>query len=83
MNERKKKMLYNSINRGCKEVELLLSEFALTELSHMSNDDLNEYETLLQMNDCDLYNKFIDIFNNLDKAHGVLKKIIAFNTELR
>ncbi len=51
----KKRLLYRSVHRGCKETDILLGEFAQSELENLSETELRDYETLLEVNDVDIY----------------------------
>lgn len=50
-----KKLLYQSCNRGCKETDLIIGQFAKLHLKKMSNYELKNFEKILQMNDADIY----------------------------
>jgi succinate dehydrogenase flavin-adding protein (antitoxin of CptAB toxin-antitoxin module) len=49
-----KKLMYQSKNRGCKETDILLGDFADACLLDMSAQELTEYESILSQNDCDI-----------------------------
>lgn len=50
-----KKLLYQSCNRGCKETDLIIGQFAKLNLDKMSAYELKTFEEILQMNDADIY----------------------------
>lgn len=50
----RKKLLYRSLHRGCKETDLLLGQFAEKHISNMSDEDLEEWNTILNQNDSDI-----------------------------
>ncbi len=50
-----KKLLYQSCNRGCKETDLIIGQFAKLNLDKMSNSELTLFEEILHMNDADIY----------------------------
>jgi antitoxin CptB len=52
---RLKRLRMRSMRRGIKEMDLILSRFADAELHQLSAQELDEYETLLNENDQDLY----------------------------
>lgn len=52
---RLKRMTMRSWRRGTKEMDLILGPYADAHLSHMSDDALALYDTLLAQNDQDLY----------------------------
>lgn len=51
----RKKLLYRASYRGFKEADLLIGGFAKAHLGAMSESELAEFETLLTLNDRDLY----------------------------
>lgn len=52
---RLKRLKMRSIRRGIKEMDMILSVFAETDLAGLNAPDLDVYETLLDENDHDLY----------------------------
>lgn len=50
-----KKLLYQSCNRGCKETDLIIGQFAKLNLHKMNACELKTFEEILQMNDADIY----------------------------
>ncbi|MCZ6886560.1 MAG: succinate dehydrogenase assembly factor 2 [Rickettsia endosymbiont of Ixodes persulcatus] len=55
-NSFKKRLLYRSKNRGCKEMDYILGSFAEKYLSLMDEKKLESYALILDQNDNDLYN---------------------------
>ena len=51
----RKKLLYVSKMRGCKENDLILGQFAEEHLLEMSDTDLKIYEQILELPDADIY----------------------------
>lgn len=51
----KKKLLYQSQNRGCKETDLIIGSFTKKHIDTMNNEDLQELQTILKINDTDFY----------------------------
>ncbi|MCC2646304.1 MAG: succinate dehydrogenase assembly factor 2 [Rickettsiaceae bacterium] len=49
-----KRLIYRSKNRGCKENDLLLGNFAEQELYNLSDDDLEVYQLFIEENDNDI-----------------------------
>jgi antitoxin CptB len=58
MNKLRKRLLYQSTYRGSKEMDILLARFAEDKLDSLSEEELLEYEALLQEEDVDLYKWF-------------------------
>jgi succinate dehydrogenase flavin-adding protein (antitoxin of CptAB toxin-antitoxin module) len=50
-----KKLLYQSCNRGCKETDLIIGQFAKLNLDKMADDELKTFENILHLNDADIY----------------------------
>jgi antitoxin CptB len=68
-NSLQKKLLYRSKNRGCKEMDYILSSFAEKYLFLMDEKKLKSYTLILDQNDNDLYTwitKKSSIPSNLD-----------------
>ena len=57
---RKKRALYRSIYRGCKETDILLGRFARNDIDNMNENDLSLYEEILNMGENDIYNYLIE-----------------------
>lgn len=53
---RRKQILYRAHYRGFREADLILGGFAKENVPTMSGEELSEFETLLALNDHDLYN---------------------------
>jgi antitoxin CptB len=51
-----KKLLYRSCNRGCKENDILLGDFARRNIEHLTTQELELYEDLLNETDTDIFN---------------------------
>jgi antitoxin CptB len=50
-----KKLLYQSCNRGCKETDLIIGEFAKENLYKMTDEEINLFSEILQLSDADIY----------------------------
>lgn len=62
INNRKKlfkKLLFQSYNLGCKEINLIIGQFAKIYLSKLSNSDLRDFEQILQIDDMILYEWYV------------------------
>jgi antitoxin CptB len=51
-----KRNIYKSIHRGCKENDILIGEFAKSELEKLSKTELLIYESFLEEDDLEIYN---------------------------
>ena len=74
-----KRLKYRSLNRGCKELDLIIGDFASFHLGGMSLQELLEYQQILDLNDYYFYNYLLNAINRMpDDAGIVMKKIIDF-----
>ena len=55
MDARRKRLLYRSNYRGFKEADILLGGFAKAHVKTLSDDELTQFETLLENKDHDIY----------------------------
>ena len=55
----KKKILYRSVHRGTKEMDLLLGNFVKKYVNFLNEDELCELETLLNIDDEVLYKWYL------------------------
>jgi len=53
--QRQRRLRMRSARRGTKEMDLILGPFAQARLAQMPEEDLADYEALLEENDQDLY----------------------------
>lgn len=73
----RKKLLYRSLHRGCKETDLLLGKFATKNIQNMSQEDLLEWEKVLDQTDSDIVSwviRGVDVPAHLQS--DVMKKLI-------
>lgn len=74
----RKKLLYRSLHRGCKETDLLLGQFATKHIPNMSQEDLLEWDKILNQTDSDIVSwimKRADAPPHLQSE--VMRKLIA------
>ncbi len=55
LDDRRKRLLFRSWHRGTREMDLILGRFADAEIAVLSDDELTEFERLLEVPDPDLY----------------------------
>src|SRR6476659_9558563 len=55
LDDRRKRLLFRCWHRGTREMDLILGRFADAEIASLSDAELTELETLLEVNDPDLY----------------------------
>lgn len=52
---RLKRLLYQSIHRGCKETDMILGDFATAYLNTLSPEEIDIYEQFINEKDWDIY----------------------------
>ena len=52
---RRKRLLYQSLHRGCKETDMILGNFAIAHLDKLSDDEIDLYENFINEKDWDIY----------------------------
>ncbi|WP_333826072.1 FAD assembly factor SdhE [Pinisolibacter sp.] len=55
LDARRKKALYRSWHRGTKEMDFVMGHFADAHIAGLSDADLDDYETLLDVSDRELF----------------------------
>ena len=60
----KKKIIYRSMHRGTKEMDLLLGNFVKKYINKLSNIELRDLEKLLIIEDEVIYNWYFEINSN-------------------
>jgi antitoxin CptB len=53
---RRKRLIYRAWHRGTREMDLILGSFADKNVAGFSSAELDEFESLIQLQDPDLYN---------------------------
>lgn len=56
LDKRRKKIAYRSWYRGCKETDKILGNYARENIDNLSNEDLDLFEVILELDDKDIYN---------------------------
>lgn len=56
LEKKKKRVIFRSKYRGCKETDLIFGKFTDHHLSQMDKDEIDMYESFLEENDSDIYN---------------------------
>ncbi|WDM85470.1 succinate dehydrogenase assembly factor 2 [Ehrlichia sp. JZT12] len=77
---KRKKLLYRSLHRGCKEMDIILGNFALHHIYLLSPEDVHEYEKIINISDHQLY-RYITGEESvpLSLDSNVMSNIINFN----
>lgn len=82
LDERRKKLLFRSWHRGMREMDYVLGTFANEAIETMSNDELSQFEILMQLPDPDMYKWLsgsVEVPANLNTP--VVQRIRAFHLE--
>lgn len=75
----KKKILYQSTHRGCKEGDFVLGEFGKANINKLSQTELDEFENLLKLDDTQILNWITGKEKTPDEFKEIVKKIAEFN----
>jgi antitoxin CptB len=55
LDDRRKRLLFRCWHRGTREMDLILGRFADAEIANLSDDELDQFEHLMEVPDPDLY----------------------------
>lgn len=58
--DRIKKLIYRSWHRGCKETDILLGDFAKSSLHNLSDQEISDFEKLVEEDDALIYDVLTD-----------------------
>lgn len=56
LDDRRKKMIFRSWHRGTREADLLIGSFAKEHIPNFSEEQLNQFEAIMERSDPDIYN---------------------------
>ncbi|MAT23243.1 MAG: succinate dehydrogenase assembly factor 2 [Rhodobiaceae bacterium] len=75
-NEFQNRLIYRSWHRGTKELDLILGNFISENIEVMSDDEIREFEALLNSEDPDIYKWIVKFETPNDKyLNGIIIKI--------
>ena len=75
-NEFQSRLIYRSWHRGTKELDLILGNFISENIDVMSDDEIREFEALLNSEDPDIYKWIVKFETPNDKyLNGIIIKI--------
>ena len=80
LDDRRKKLLFRSWHRGMREMDYVLGTYANHAIADMSDDELSQFELLMQLPDPDMYKWLsgsIEVPANYDTS--VVRKIREFH----
>ena len=79
LNTLKKRILYRSVHRGTKEMDLLLGNFVKKYVNFLNENELYELESLLNIDDEILYKWYLNQdTNTLIPVNNITKKLKKF-----
>ncbi|UAT43081.1 succinate dehydrogenase assembly factor 2 [Anaplasmataceae bacterium AB001_6] len=74
----RKKLIYKSIYRGCKEMDLILGKYAKFHLCSMNYEGLLQYSKIMEIDDDLLYYYFCNL-ESVPTELYLIKEIISFH----
>ena len=75
-NEFQNRLIYRSWHRGTKELDLILGNYISENIDVMSDDEIREFEALLNSEDPDIYKWIVKFETPNDKyLNGIIIKI--------
>jgi antitoxin CptB len=83
LDARRRKLLFRSWHRGIREMDLILGQFADDEIDILTDEELDQYERLLEEQDADLLTFFTggrSVSPSRDSA--VLARIVAHRARI-
>ena len=79
LDDRRKRLLFRCWHRGTKEMDYIFGRFADAHIAGLSEDEVADFERLIELPDPDLYNAFNDKTPlEPDYAEGIFRRIKAF-----
>jgi antitoxin CptB len=81
LDPRRRKVLFRAWHRGMREMDLLMGQFSDAEIGTMSNEDLDDFELLIEVPDRDIFAWLTgeaETPSNYDTA--VFRRLKAFHT---
>jgi antitoxin CptB len=82
LDERRKRLLFRCWHRGTREMDLILGRFADAEIANLSDDELAQFEYLMDVPDPDLYAALTaNVPPAPDFASGLFDRIKSFRAD--
>jgi antitoxin CptB len=82
LDDRRKRLLFRCWHRGTREMDLILGRFADSEISGLSQDELTQFEELMEVPDPDLYAALTGtMLPAAEYAHGLFDRIKSFRSD--
>ena len=80
LDDRRKRLLFRCWHRGTREMDLILGRFADAEIANLSDDELAQFEFLMDVPDPDLYAALTGKMPPApDYANGLFERIRLFH----
>lgn len=77
---RRKRLKFRAARRGIRELDLFMEAFVATELDHMSEAELDEFDQILDLPDQDVYAWILGQASPPDEVRsGTLDRLIRFH----
>jgi antitoxin CptB len=81
LDERRKRLLFRCWHRGTREMDLILGRFADAGIADLSEDELTQFEELLEVPDPDLYAALTGTLPPAPEyAHSLFDRIKSFRS---
>jgi antitoxin CptB len=82
LDDRRKRLLFRCWHRGTREMDLILGRFADAEIAKLSDDELAQFEYLMDVPDPDLYAALTgNVSPAPDFASGLFDRIKSFRAD--
>ena len=82
LDDRRKRLLFRCWHRGTREMDLILGRFADAEITHLSEQELVQFEYLMEVPDPDLYAALTGKMPPApDYANGLFDRIKSYQPE--
>jgi antitoxin CptB len=82
LDDRRKRLLFRCWHRGTREMDLILGRFADAEIAKLSDDELAQFESLMEVPDPDLYAALTgNVPPAPDFASGLFDRIKSFRAD--
>jgi antitoxin CptB len=82
LDDRRKRLLFRCWHRGTREMDLILGRFADAEIANLSDDELAQFEFLMDVPDPDLYAALTGKMPPApDYANGLFERIKSFRAD--
>jgi antitoxin CptB len=82
LDDRRKRLLFRCWHRGTREMDLILGRFADVEIANLSDDELAQFEYLMDVPDPDLYAALTgNVSPAPDFASGLFDRIKSFRAD--